>query len=90
MDGPLYIAKEKGFFQDEGVELQLIKLGDLEGEPLGVEALAADQVDAVMTTVDTALSTGVKSRASATCSLSMIPRAAMALSLTWRSRMSPG
>jgi NitT/TauT family transport system substrate-binding protein len=22
--GPLYIAKEKGFFQDEGVELQLI------------------------------------------------------------------
>jgi NitT/TauT family transport system substrate-binding protein len=53
--GPLYIAKEKAFFKDEAVEVQLIKLGDLEGEPLGVEALAADQVDAVMTTVDTAL-----------------------------------
>jgi NitT/TauT family transport system substrate-binding protein len=53
--GPLYIAKEKAFFQNEGVEVELIQLGDLEGEPLGVEALAADQVDAVMTTVDTAL-----------------------------------
>jgi NitT/TauT family transport system substrate-binding protein len=53
--GPLYIAKEKGFFRQEGVDVELIKVGDLEGEPLGVEALAADQVDAVMTTVDTAL-----------------------------------
>jgi NitT/TauT family transport system substrate-binding protein len=53
--GPLYIAKEKAFFQDEGVEVQLIKLGDLEGEPSGAEALASDQADAVMTTVDTAL-----------------------------------
>jgi NitT/TauT family transport system substrate-binding protein len=30
--GPLYIAKEKGFFQEEEVEVELIKLGDLEGE----------------------------------------------------------
>ena len=66
--GPLYIAEEKGFFKEEGVEVELIKLGDLEGERS---------------------STGVKSRAFATCSLSTTLKAAMASSRTVRSRMWP-
>jgi NitT/TauT family transport system substrate-binding protein len=50
--GPLYIAQEKGFFADEGVEVELIVMED---PKIRFPALAAGQIDVAVTTVDTML-----------------------------------
>jgi NitT/TauT family transport system substrate-binding protein len=50
--GPLYIAKEKGFFDEEGVEVELIVMED---PKLRFPALAAGQIDVAVSTVDTVL-----------------------------------
>ena len=50
--GPLYIAKEKGFFDEEGLEVELIVMED---PKLRFPALAAGQIDVAVSTVDTVL-----------------------------------
>ena len=50
--GPLYVAKEKGFFEEEGLEVELIVMED---PKLRFPALAAGQIDIAVTTVDTML-----------------------------------
>ena len=50
--GPLYVAKEKGFFEEEGLEVELILMED---PKLRFPALAAGQIDIAVTTVDTML-----------------------------------
>jgi NitT/TauT family transport system substrate-binding protein len=50
--GPLYIAKEKGFFADEGLEVELIVMED---PKVRFPALAAGQIDVAVSTVDTVL-----------------------------------
>ena len=50
--GPLYIAKEKGFFEEEGLEVELIVMED---PKVRFAALAAGQIDILVTTVDTVL-----------------------------------
>jgi NitT/TauT family transport system substrate-binding protein len=50
--GPLYIAQEKGFFDEEGLEVELIVMED---PKLRFAALAAGQIDLAVTTVDTLL-----------------------------------
>ena len=50
--GPLYIAKDKGFFDEEGLEVELIVMED---PKLRFAALAAGQIDVAVTTVDTLL-----------------------------------
>jgi NitT/TauT family transport system substrate-binding protein len=50
--GPLYIAQEKGFFADEGIEVELIVMED---PKIRFPALAAGQIDVAVTTVDTML-----------------------------------
>ncbi len=47
--GPFYIARDKGFFEDEGVE---IELQIMENTPLKMGALMAGQVDLVASTAD--------------------------------------
>lgn len=46
--GPFYVAEEKGFFDEEGIEVQLIDMEDKVRFP----ALAAGQIDAAVSTVD--------------------------------------
>ncbi len=48
--GPLFVAKEKGYFKDEGVDIELINMEDVK---LRFAALAAGKIDALATTVDT-------------------------------------
>ena len=50
--GPFYIAQEQGFFEDEGLEVELILMEDVKTR---MPALAAGRVDAAATTVDTVL-----------------------------------
>ncbi|MGH6905900.1 MAG: ABC transporter substrate-binding protein, partial [Geminicoccaceae bacterium] len=50
--GPLYVAQEKGFFAEEGVEVELIVMED---PKLRFPALAAGQIDVAVSTVDTVL-----------------------------------
>jgi NitT/TauT family transport system substrate-binding protein len=50
--GPLYIAKDKGFFKDEGLDVELIVMED---PKVRFPALAAGQLDIAVTTVDTML-----------------------------------
>ena len=50
--GPLYIAQEQGYFDEEGVEVELIVMED---PKLRFAALAAGQIDVAVTTVDTML-----------------------------------
>lgn len=48
--GPLFIARDKGFFKDEGVEVELIVMEDVK---VRFAALAGGRIDALATTVDT-------------------------------------
>ena len=50
--GPFYIARERGFFADEGVEVEFVLMEDVKTR---MPALAAGRVDAAATTVDTVL-----------------------------------
>ena len=50
--GPLYIAKEKGLFDAEGLEVELIVMED---PKVRFPALAAGQIDVAVSTVDTVL-----------------------------------
>lgn len=47
--GPFYIAKEKGFFADEGLDIELVIM---ENTPIKMGALMAGQVDMVASTAD--------------------------------------
>ncbi len=47
--GPFYIAKEKGYFKEEGVDIDLVTMEDT---PAKMGALQAGQVDLVASTVD--------------------------------------
>jgi NitT/TauT family transport system substrate-binding protein len=48
--GPFFVAQEKGFFKEAGVDVELINMEDVK---LRFAALAAGQIDAMATTVDT-------------------------------------
>jgi NitT/TauT family transport system substrate-binding protein len=48
--GPFFVAQEKGFFKDEGVDVELVNVEDVK---IRFAALAAGQIDAMATTVDT-------------------------------------
>ncbi len=50
--GPLFIAQEKGYFAEEGVEVELVNMEDVK---IRFPALAAGKIDALVTTVDTVL-----------------------------------
>ena len=50
--GPFYIAQENGFFEQEGLEVELVLMEDVKTR---MPALAAGRVDAAATTVDTVL-----------------------------------
>lgn len=50
--GPLYIAKEKGFFKAEGLDVELVVMEDVKTR---LPALAAGRLDVAVTTVDTVL-----------------------------------
>lgn len=47
--GPFYIARDKGFFKDEGVDVELTVMEDT---PIKMGALMAGQIDLVASTVD--------------------------------------
>src|SRR5256886_11983746 len=48
--GPLFLADKKGFLKDEGVSVQFINMEDTKTRYV---ALAAGQIDGLMTTIDT-------------------------------------
>ena len=50
--GPLYIARDKGFFKDEGLDVELIVMEDIKTR---LPALIAGRLDVAVTTVDTVL-----------------------------------
>ncbi len=47
--GPFYIARDKGFFKDEGVDVELVIMEDT---PIKMGALMAGQIDLVASTAD--------------------------------------
>ena len=50
--GPLYIARDKGFFADEGLDVDLTIMEDVKTR---MPALAAGRIDIAVTTIDTVL-----------------------------------
>ncbi|NIY75872.1 ABC transporter substrate-binding protein [Thalassospira sp. HF15] len=50
--GPLYIAQEEGFFEDEGLDVKLVVMEDVKTR---MPALAAGRIDVAVTTIDTVL-----------------------------------
>lgn len=48
--GPLYIAQEKGFFEEEGVDVELVVVEDVKSR---FAALAAGELEGLATTLDT-------------------------------------
>lgn len=50
--GPLYIARDKGFFEDEGLDVNLVVMEDVKTR---MPALAAGRIDVAVTTIDTVL-----------------------------------
>ncbi len=48
--GPFFVAQEKGYFKEEGVEVELVLIEDIK---VRFAALAGGQIDAMATTVDT-------------------------------------
>ncbi|MCC9625917.1 ABC transporter substrate-binding protein [Thalassospira sp. MA62] len=50
--GPLYIAQEEGFFEEEGLDVDLVVMEDVKTR---MPALAAGRIDAAVTTIDTVL-----------------------------------
>ena len=50
--GPLYIARDKGFFEEEGLDVELVVMEDVKTR---MPALAAGRIDVAVTTIDTVL-----------------------------------
>ncbi len=50
--GPLYIARDKGFFEEEGLDVDLVVMEDVKTR---MPALAAGRIDVAVTTIDTVL-----------------------------------
>lgn len=50
--GPLYIARDKGFFEEEGLDIDLVLMEDAKTR---MPALAAGRIDVAVTTIDTVL-----------------------------------
>lgn len=50
--GPLYIAQEEGFFEEEGLDVDLVVMEDVKTR---MPALAAGRIDVAVTTIDTVL-----------------------------------
>lgn len=48
--GPFFVAQEKGYFKEEGLDLELVTIEDVK---VRFAALAAGRIDAMATTVDT-------------------------------------
>src|SRR5215213_4744141 len=49
-NGPLYIARDKGYFEEEGIDFKDVSIGDLK---LRFAAAAAGEIDIILTTIDT-------------------------------------
>jgi NitT/TauT family transport system substrate-binding protein len=48
-NGPLYIARDKGYFEEAGIDFEDINIGDLK---LRFAAAAAGEIDIILTTID--------------------------------------
>jgi NitT/TauT family transport system substrate-binding protein len=64
--GPLFVAVEKGFFADEGVEVELIKIED---DTATLAALFAGQIDALATATQVVVSSNEPDEEALACGL---------------------